>query len=170
MDSADLKRAVRRLAAEFWPARWVVRGAARLVAPRQPVGAVGAVFDGDGKVLILEHAFRTDFPWGLPGGWVERGEDPRETVIRELREELGLDVDVRELVLCAAVGRRRRSTHPPHVGLAYYCRLLSGAKRQSMEVLGFEWIDPAHPPRALAPFQQTAIDLAARRHAELTAP
>jgi 8-oxo-dGTP diphosphatase len=160
--SADLKRAARWIAAEFPPARWAVRGAARLVAPRHPVGAVGVVFDTDGRVLVLEHAFRTDFPWGLPGGWVERGEDPRDTVKRELREELRLDVDVKDLVLCAAVGRVRTSTHPLHLGLAYYCRLLSDAEILSTEVLAFDWIDPADPRRPLAPFQRTAIECAAR--------
>jgi ADP-ribose pyrophosphatase YjhB (NUDIX family) len=163
-----LKRSVRTFAGEFPPARWAVRGAARLVAPRYPVGAVGVVFDADGKVLILEHAFRTDFPWGLPGGWVERGEQPRDTVKRELREELGLDVEVRDLVLCESVGRVRTSVHPVHLGLAYYCRLLSGAKTLSMEVLAFEWVDPARHSRALAPFQQMAIDRAARFHADAT--
>jgi 8-oxo-dGTP diphosphatase len=163
--SGGWRRAVRRIAAEVPPARWLVRGAAHMVAPRFPVGAVAAVFDADGRVLIVEHAFRTDFPWGLPGGWVERGEDPRDAVRRELREELRLDVEVKDLVHCATVGRLRTSTHPVHLGLAYYCRLLSGSKSLSLEVLAFEWIDPAHPSRPLGSFQQAAIARAAKLHA-----
>jgi 8-oxo-dGTP diphosphatase len=32
--------------------------------------------------------------WGAPGGFVERGEHPSETVVREVREETGLDVEI----------------------------------------------------------------------------
>jgi 8-oxo-dGTP diphosphatase len=164
VDSADLKRAIRRLAAEFPPARSVVRAVARLAAPRHCVGAVGVVFDAQGRVLILEHAFRTDFPWGLPGGWVERGEDPQRTIKRELQEELGLDVDVRDLVACGTIERIRTSTHPVHLGLAFYCRLRSGTGARSTEVLAFEWIDPQQPTHALEPFQHEAITLASQLH------
>src|SRR5262249_59836707 len=48
------------------PFRWGARLLMRTIAPRQWVGAVGAVFNQDGQVLLLEHAFRTDYPWGLP--------------------------------------------------------------------------------------------------------
>jgi 8-oxo-dGTP diphosphatase len=161
---AALLRRVRAIAGEFPPARWFVRGVARLVAPRHRVGAVGVVFDGRGRVLIVEHAFRTDFPWGLPGGWVESGEDPAHAVARELHEELRLGAEVGELVLCETVGRVRTSTHPVHLGLAFRCRLTSNPAGLSVELLGSEWIDPAAASaRPLAPFQQRAIAAAARR-------
>jgi 8-oxo-dGTP pyrophosphatase MutT (NUDIX family) len=163
VDSADLRRRVRTLAAEWAPLRWLVRGAARVVARRQPVGAVGVIFNAEGRVLLVEHAFRTDFPWGLPGGWVEPGEEPAATVARELREELGLDVAVGELVECAIVGRIRTSTHPVHLGLAYSCEVKSGTDTLSIEALAIEWIDPSKPTRPLSPFQLSAIVNAARR-------
>jgi ADP-ribose pyrophosphatase YjhB (NUDIX family) len=160
----SLLRRIRYIAGEFPPARWLLRGVSRIVAPAHRIGAVGAVFDDRGRVLIVEHAFRTDFPWGLPGGWVERGEDPRASVERELREELSLDVEVGELVLCETVGRERTSIHPVHLGLAYACRLKSGRGDLSLEVLAWEWIDPATAPaRQLAPFQRKAIAAAAAR-------
>ena len=119
------------------------------------------VFDGEGRVLIVEHAFRTDFPWGLPGGWVQPGEDPAAAVARELREELKLGVEVGPLVLCETVGRVRTSTHPVHLGLAYRCRLQTRESTLSIEVLDSAWIDPSTAgARPLAPFQQRAIQAA----------
>jgi ADP-ribose pyrophosphatase YjhB (NUDIX family) len=166
VDRPDLLRRVRHLAAEWTPLRWLVRGAVRVVAPTHRVGAVGVVFDPQGRVLLVEHAFRTDFPWGLPGGWVESGEEPSAAVRRELREELGLDVEVGELAECAVVGRIRTSTHPVHLGLAYACELKSGAGTLSIEALGYDWIDPSSSTKVLSPFQQAAIASAIRlRHA-----
>lgn len=170
MASADLRRRIRTLAAEWAPFRWLVRVAARVVAPRHAVGAVGVVFDREGRVLLVEHAFRTDFPWGLPGGWVEPGEEPGAAVKRELREELGLDVAVGELVECAVVGRVRTSTHPVHLGLAYACELTSAAGQLSIEALAVAWIDPLNPGRPLSPFQRAAIANASSRRGAIVSP
>lgn len=156
-------RTVRRLAGEWAPVRWAVRIAARTIAPRHYVGAVGVVFDEAGRVLILEHAFRTDFPWGLPGGWIERGEAPADAIRRELREELGVDVEVGELIACGVIGRVATSTHPLHLGLAYLCRIRFGTPASSAEILAAEWVDPYAVGRPLEPFQHQAILEAARR-------
>ena len=134
---------------------------ARVLAPRPPVGAVGALFDGDGRVLLVEHVFRTDFPWGLPGGWVRRGEDPAHAVAREIREELGLTVEVGPLLLTEPVGRTSRSTHPPHLGLAYACSLVGGTASLSAEVVSIEWTHPHEIRHELAPLQHKAVLLAA---------
>jgi 8-oxo-dGTP pyrophosphatase MutT (NUDIX family) len=136
---------------------WGMKIAVRLFAPRQCVGAVGVVFNQEGKILILEHVFRTDFPWGLPGGWIERGENPVETVRREIEEELKLKVEVRELLFSEQVGLVPKSTHPPHLGLAYYCKFISGVMANAPEILSVEWADPHNIKQEIAPFQRKAI-------------
>jgi 8-oxo-dGTP pyrophosphatase MutT (NUDIX family) len=35
-----------------------------------------------------------NFYWGFPKGWVENNEDPKDTAIREIKEEVGLDVEL----------------------------------------------------------------------------
>lgn len=64
------------------------------VNPRYLVGVVGLIHDGDGRVLLLEHRFRPPYPWGLPGGFIARGESFEEALRRELREELALEVSI----------------------------------------------------------------------------
>ncbi len=145
---------------QFPPLRWGMCLIAALIAPRQPVGAVGAVFNDAGQVLLVEHMFRTDFPWGLPGGWVEQGEDPADAVQREIEEELDLKVQIRQLLLSEQVGLTSFSTHPPHLGLAFYCRFVSGECVITPEVLSAEWTEPQDIQRELAPFQHKAIILA----------
>lgn len=142
--------------------RWGMKIVARLLAPRQCVGAVGAVLNSAGQVLLVEHLFRTDFPWGLPGGWIERGEDPMETVRREIEEELQIQVEVRDLLCSEQVGLTAKSTHPRHLGLGYYCRYVSGECALTAEIISVEWVDALHIRQELAPFQRKTILLARR--------
>lgn len=62
------------------------------------VGA-GGVIEQDGKILLLK---RTHAPfadcWNLPAGYVEADESPAQAVVREVYEEVGLQVEVVDLV------------------------------------------------------------------------
>ncbi|MEH7444994.1 NUDIX hydrolase [Bacillus sp. JJ1122] len=57
---------------------------------------VAAVIVKDGHVLI--HKQGTDSYWALPGGRVEVMEDSQTSIIREMKEELGLDAKVERLL------------------------------------------------------------------------
>jgi 8-oxo-dGTP diphosphatase len=61
--------------------------------------AAGIVFEG-GAVLVSRRKQGTHLEgrWEFPGGKVLAGEDPRDALRRELAEELGIDVDVGEIV------------------------------------------------------------------------
>jgi 8-oxo-dGTP diphosphatase len=64
------------------------------------IGAYGVCRDGSGRVLLARNSGLSSFPglWTLPGGGVEQGEDPDDTVVREFAEETGLSVRVAGLV------------------------------------------------------------------------
>lgn len=66
-------------------------------APRKIVHVAAAVITRpDGSFLLGQRAPETFYPgyWEFPGGKVEPGETPRDALIRELDEELGMKVDV----------------------------------------------------------------------------
>jgi 8-oxo-dGTP diphosphatase len=155
LDRQTLSRWLRR----FAPLRWALKAAVRTLAPRHYAGAVVAVFDDEGRVLLVEHVFRTDHPWGLPGGWISRGEDPADAVVREVREELDLAIEVRALTHVARIPASRMANHPSHLGVAYYARLTGGSYKESAEVLRIRWADPDRIEEDLAPFQRRAIEL-----------
>ncbi|MFC8731733.1 NUDIX hydrolase [Luteimicrobium sp. NPDC057192] len=62
------------------------------------VAAYAVVLDPDGRQLLSHWNERGRSGWTLPGGGLEFGEHPTETVVREVREETGYDVEVGELL------------------------------------------------------------------------
>jgi 8-oxo-dGTP diphosphatase len=63
------------------------------IAYRNPVPACGIVVERRGEVLLAKRAHepRRDC-WGIPAGFMEYGEHPESTAVREAREETGLIV------------------------------------------------------------------------------
>lgn len=64
--------------------------------PTKRAIAQGVLRDAAGRVLLCELVYKRE--WDLPGGVVDPLESPAECVVREVREELGLDVAVRSLL------------------------------------------------------------------------
>ena len=151
----------------FAPLRWALELGVKLMAPQNHVGAVGAIFNEAGQVLLVEHVFRLDYPWGLPGGWVNRGENPAYTVQREIKEELNLTIEVKKLLLCEPQGGGKHRSTPPGLGLAYYCRASDDdislrsieQARNSFEILSACWVCPEQIEWRLLPLQHKAIIL-----------
>lgn len=85
-----------------------------------PVSVKGIVFEGD--CVWLRKNERNE--WELPGGKIDKGEQPHETVVRELGEELGFDVHVEKLVY-AWVYTINKSPDEAHgvLVLSYLCKL-----------------------------------------------
>jgi 8-oxo-dGTP diphosphatase len=61
--------------------------------------AAGVVIE-HGRVLLTQRKAGTHLAgaWEFPGGKVEPGEDPKDALVRELAEELGIDVTVHEVL------------------------------------------------------------------------
>jgi 8-oxo-dGTP diphosphatase len=98
---------------------------------KQRVAAYAVVRDPDGRVLLTRNSSRSDFPglWSLPGGGVDHGEHPAQAVLREVREETGLDVRLTGLprVYADVVDVRGASLHT--VRLVYDAEVSGGVLR-----------------------------------------
>ncbi|MBA3943532.1 MAG: NUDIX hydrolase N-terminal domain-containing protein [Herpetosiphonaceae bacterium] len=97
------------------------------------LGADAAIFDDQGKILLMLRA--DDGRWCVPCGWVEPNESPAQTAVREAQEETGLDVQVVQLV---DVLTRLPSMHNgPHtmVSVVYLCEIIGGTLQLSHEGL-----------------------------------
>ncbi len=91
-----------------------------------PVVAVGAaVFNDEGNVLMIRTQ-KWAHKWGIPGGKIKRGESSEAAIVRELKEETGLEVrNIRFVQMqdCIEPDEYYRSAH--FVLLNYRCEALS---------------------------------------------
>lgn len=63
-----------------------------------PRVAAGVLFRDDlGRVLLVKPSYKDG--WEIPGGYVEQGESPLAAAIREVREELGAELEVMDLLV-----------------------------------------------------------------------
>ncbi|CAM5671542.1 NUDIX hydrolase [Streptomyces fumanus] len=110
------------------------------------VGVTGVVRDGEGRVLLLRHRmWPPGRQWGLPSGFAHKGEDFRRTVVREVKEETGLDVAVGDLVMLNSGFRTR-------LEVAYEARLTGGELRlDPREILEARWCRPEELPEDVQP-------------------
>ncbi|MET8248455.1 NUDIX hydrolase [Streptomyces sp. NPDC005202] len=97
--------------------------------------AAYAVCVRDGRLLLARGRDKRGAPeWTLPGGGMEHGEDPHDTVLRELEEETGYRVEVTGLLGVDSVRRRfprrfGRSVDHHGVRLVYEGRVVGGELR-----------------------------------------
>lgn len=95
------------------------------------VGADAAIFSESGEILLME---RTDGSgWCLPCGWVDPNEKPIEAAIREVREETGLEIEVKQLV--GVFTRTPSVTAGPHtmIAVVHLCEVTGGELTLSHE-------------------------------------
>jgi len=129
----------------------------RFIQPKYSVGVVGIVFNAEGEVLLVEHVFHPRLPWGLPGGWIGRNEDPAIAVQRELQEELHLDVSAEHVILT-------QRTQYNHLDIAYLCTTSqTDIDYTSYELIGHDWINV----ESLPPLHKFHYDVIRLAHQQL---
>src|SRR5215210_6688735 len=109
------------------------RWSMRLAHARFTVTAGAVIFNDKNEVLLLKHRFRAGHGWGLPGGFMEKGEQPIDALRRELREEIGMEVD--DVKVFAARSFKR----PKQVEVLFRARANATVKPRSVEVERAEW-------------------------------
>jgi 8-oxo-dGTP diphosphatase len=101
--------------------------------------AAAALVDPDGRVLVQQ---RTNGAlaglWEFPGGKLEPGETPAVALVRELREELGIDVETACLAPAAFASEPLGARH---LLLLHVCRKWKGVPRP-IEAAGLRWLRP----------------------------
>ena len=121
---------------------WMRQLFLRVLNPSVMVGAMALIQDDQGRVLLVEHTYRRQVPWGLPGGWLKNAESPERGLFREVLEETGLHVRVEQLLAADFWAGSQ-------FDLLYRCRIESGTYRPSDETGQHRWAPPHDLPELL---------------------
>src|SRR5205807_9294562 len=111
----------------------VRRRVSRLGQSRFTVTTAAFIFDGDGRLLLLEHVFRPDSGWGIPGGFLTKDEQPEEALRRELREEIGIEVEDVEMFFV------RNLRGPRQIEIYFRAKAIGSPRPCSFEIKKAEW-------------------------------
>jgi 8-oxo-dGTP diphosphatase len=101
-----------------------------------------ALVDADGRVLLQERSAGRQMAglWEFPGGKVEADELPEAALIRELKEELGIETDTACLAPAAFASAPLGDRHL--LLLLYICRKWRGTP-QALDAAALTWVRPA---------------------------
>lgn len=108
------------------------------------------IINDAGEILCLRRGDRAEEVWGLPGGMLEVGESAEEAMLREVREETGLEVAVERFL--GVYTKDRMDTYPngdtAHVILfVFVCRATGGQLRaDGTEAAELRYFSPAGVP------------------------
>lgn len=107
------------------------------------VAVKGIIRRKDGKILIVKRSEGDDHKagvWETVGGGMDKATSPEENLQREIREEVGLKVKVREPF---NVFSFTKDNGEFKVGITFVCDYVSGEVCLSHEHTNFQWINPA---------------------------
>jgi len=145
---------------EFLGAIWrrlpgiVRRRLVRTGQKRFTVTAGAMIFDNEGRILLLDHVFRPDSGWGIPGGFLTKGEQPEAALRRELKEEIGIEVEAVELLFARTLPR------PRQIEIYFRARAIGRPEPCSFEIRSAGWFSIDDLPSELSKDQRRLIQSA----------
>lgn len=132
----------------LWLPWFVRRFFIRLSHGTFTVSAAAVVLNGEDRVLVLRHLLRPGGGWGLPGGFIDGGEQPADAIRRELKEETGIDLEELRMIRVRTVGL--------HVEILFAARCADEARILSREIAELGWYAAAELP-SLLPKDQLGV-------------
>lgn len=123
--------------------------AIRSIQTKFTVSVAAVIFNEKDEVLLLEHLLRPFSSWGIPGGFIEGGEQPEPALRREIREETGLEL--------ANVKMIRVRTIKRHVEILFRAEGVGKAEVRSREITGVEWFAVEQMPADMSEAQKSLV-------------
>jgi 8-oxo-dGTP diphosphatase len=130
------------------------RFSVKLTQPRFTVTVAAVITDERNRVLLLNHVFRPGSGWGVPGGFINKGENLEDALRRELIEEIGLELGKVEFRFARAL----KTTAQVEVIFRAEPKGLPGSA--SVEIAGLDWFGLDSLPPGINPDQKQIIERA----------
>lgn len=108
--------------------------------PTPKVDVRAFIQNEQGEVLMAKEA--VDGKWTIPGGWADVGYTASEVAVKEVKEETGLNVEVKRLL---AVYDKKVHPHPPQpfyvYKIVFHCKVLDGEIAAAHDILDVNYFD-----------------------------
>ena|SRR5215204_6032070 len=118
---------------------------------RKFTASVGVIITNrDEKVLLLDHHLRPGSGWGIPGGFIEHGEQPEAAARRELREETGIELENLKMLRVRTINR--------HIEFLFRAESDETAEVKSREIKSLGWFAVDAMPADLSPLQKATVE------------
>ncbi|MCU1289159.1 MAG: hydrolase [Acidobacteria bacterium] len=113
--------------------------------------SVAAIITNERKeILILDHVLRPFSSWGIPGGFIEAGEQPEIAIRRELFEETGLELNRIKMIRVRTIKR--------HVEILFRGEARGKGEIKSREISDLGWFEIDKMPQQMSRAQKTLIE------------
>ena len=111
--------------------------------PDQPIVGIGSVITREGKIALIKRGNEpSKGKWTIPGGLVELGETLEQAVIRETKEETGLDVENPSLIdVVSNVDLDEKGKVKYHyVIIDYFVHVKNGTAQAASDAVELRWV------------------------------
>ena len=132
--------------------------AVKLVFEKPGLAAKAFIIDSHDKVLIVKRAdndIQKPGIWELPGGRLEDGENPQRGLVREIKEEVGLNIQVKNVL---EIHHFTRDDDQKIIMNVYLCKPNDVDVKLSHEHTEFEWVHISKVKDKLDPFFHKEVD------------
>lgn len=122
---------------------------ARSFKSRFTFSAAAIIRNPSGEYLLLRHLVRPFSEWGLPGGFIKRGEQADEAIRREINEEIGIQLENLSLYSVRTVGR--------HIEVLFIADASGSPQIRSLEITDWGWFKAANLPKEMSEAQKAML-------------
>lgn len=121
------------------------------VSQKKFTASVAAIITNERReVLLLEHVLRPASGWGIPGGFMEYGEQPEQAICRELQEETGLQLENVRLYRARVLRR--------HIEFVFRAEAQGAPEILSREIIQTGWFETSKMPEKMSRAQKSLIE------------
>lgn len=113
------------------------------------VSVAAIITNDDNQVLLLDHVLRIGSGWGIPGGFIKRGEQLEEGLRREIREETGLELENVTIL--------RMRTLDRHIEVLFRATAKGEPQVKSREIKAVKWFTDETIPENMSGAHKSII-------------
>jgi len=119
------------------------------------VGVVGIIMNDKNQVLLARRLGKShEGMWGLPSGTIQPGETAKETLVREMKEELGIEITSIKFTGYFYDTHGRDPRYATAIDLPFICYIQNGTPQPLHESSELRWFNPGEFDDQCLPYDQ----------------